>query len=174
MAIRAPDGANKHGKRTADDISHPLQPFFLQAIDATPQEKSNSKTIWFQNLNPPIAPQAHKFLSQTTQEKSNSRKISCSTSNCSSITLILCYYKGKFQCGPASVVAIKMGMIGLAHDVAFVFSEVQIVTFAFADGHHDHDRHHHKWCHLPFVPEININNNKIIWNIAEIAYIVNR
>ena len=67
-----------------------------------------------------------------------------------------------------------MGMIGLAHDVAFVFSEVQIVTFAFADGHHDHDRHHHKWCHLPFVPEININNNKIIWNIAEIAYIVNR
>jgi len=30
----------------------------------------------------------------------------------------------KFQCGPASVAAIKMGMIGLAHDVAFVFSEV--------------------------------------------------
>jgi len=30
----------------------------------------------------------------------------------------------KFQCGPASVAAIKMGMIGLAHDVGFVFSEV--------------------------------------------------
>jgi len=37
----------------------------------------------------------------------------------------------KFQCGPASVAAIKMGMIGLAHDVGFVFSEVNsdIVNF---------------------------------------------
>ena len=37
------------------------------------------------------------------------------------------HQKGKFQCGPASVAAIKMGMIGLAHDVGFVFSEVRIV-----------------------------------------------
>ena len=45
---------NKRGKRTADDIpDFYLIRFnhFLQAIDATPQEKSNSKIIWFSDPN---------------------------------------------------------------------------------------------------------------------------
>jgi len=39
----------------------------------------------------------------------------------------------KFQCGPASVVAVKKGMIGLGYDVQFLFSEVNADLMSFTE-----------------------------------------
>ena len=36
---------------------------------------------------------------------------------------------GFFQCGPASVAAVRSGQIGLAYDVTFVLSEVNAGTY---------------------------------------------
>ena len=46
---------------------------------------------------------------------------------------ILLNFTGKFQCGPASVVAVKKGMIGLGYDVQFLFSEVNADLMSFTE-----------------------------------------
>ena len=40
---------------------------------------------------------------------------------------------GRFQCGPASVAAVKHGLIGLGYDVAFLFAEVNADLVHFAE-----------------------------------------
>ena len=39
----------------------------------------------------------------------------------------------RFQCGPASLAAVRAGMIGLMHDVAFVFAEVNSDVMNFSE-----------------------------------------
>ena len=68
-----------------------------QAIDATPQEVSDSKNSF-----------------------------------CKRCVLFRCVL-GKFQCGPASVAAVKNGMIGLGYDVHFLFAEVNADLVQFAE-----------------------------------------
>lgn len=46
---------------------------------------------------------------------------------------ILRFLTGKFQCGPASVVAVKKGMIGLGYDVQFLFAEVNADLMSFTE-----------------------------------------
>lgn len=39
-------------------------------------------------------------------------------------SLVLCLLLGVFQCGPASVEAVRKGQVGFAYDVPFVIAEV--------------------------------------------------
>ena len=116
---------------------------FLQAIDATPQEKSNSKTIWFSNPNgssftsivylksnkrnltveiyhvwPLIAPQSNQFY-EITKESSNVGQRQWLPSRWGWLDLLTMWHSSFQRCRSSALLC-------------------------FDDHHHCHHKHHHQ------------------------------